>query len=332
MAVSYTVADDDRPALTLAELEAFDPYAPPGGRYRRFHCPLCDVARPYRSLSVEVETGGWNCWRCGAKGKLREHWQTGISRRDLTRVRLKARLSLAPVAASAAATDPAPVLAASVALAGTPGAAYVESRGIPLAVAEAAGVLWSRDFYGRPAVLFPIVDRQGQIVAVNWRYLDAGTPKTRSIGPKSLGVFCTPGALAASPIVICEAPLDALSLHACGVPAVALVGTTGPDWLRIVCGLRRVALALDADEAGALAAEKLGAVFGSFGSKLERWRPEGAKDWNEALQVRGRQALCEELHGRFGTEVCHVCGAAPASYTRDAWLACDEHLGDGGRW
>jgi hypothetical protein len=117
------------------------------------------------------------------------------------------------------------------------------------------------------------------------------------------------------------------ALRSAGVPAVALVGTSWPAWLRIKAGLRRVALAFDADEAGDRAAEKLDVELRSFGSKVERWRPEGAKDWNEALQ-----ALCEELIGRFGAQVCHACGRQPAGYTPGAWLACAEHLAGGARW
>ncbi len=66
----------DRPVLSLAELEAYDPRAPfRGGKERRFCCPLPACAEKridaaHRSLTANVETGAWHWWRCGAAGKL----------------------------------------------------------------------------------------------------------------------------------------------------------------------------------------------------------------------------------------------------------------------
>src|SRR3954452_1674781 len=70
----------DRPTLSLADLERFDPTAPERGRERRFCCPLPACGESYhdarhRSLSVNVETGKWHCHRCGVGGVLRDRWQ-----------------------------------------------------------------------------------------------------------------------------------------------------------------------------------------------------------------------------------------------------------------
>ena len=70
------VARQPSPVLTLAELEAADPRAPAGGRERRFACPLPSYAdKPrdaaHRSISLNVATGEWTCYRCGAGGRLR---------------------------------------------------------------------------------------------------------------------------------------------------------------------------------------------------------------------------------------------------------------------
>ena len=48
---------------------------------------------------------------------------------------------------------PCELLARAVPLAGTPGQAYVERRGIPIEVAAAAGVRFDGDFGGRAAVI-----------------------------------------------------------------------------------------------------------------------------------------------------------------------------------
>ena len=54
--------------------------------------------------------------------------------------------------------SPADRFRLAAALAGTAGQTYVEKRGVPLQVAEAAGVRFDADFGGRPAVLAPLLD------------------------------------------------------------------------------------------------------------------------------------------------------------------------------
>ena len=274
----------DRPVLTLADLEDFDRYAPTGGTERRYCCPLCGADKPvdasHRSLSLRVDTGAWHCHRCNAGGMLREHWQPGAGRE---RAALRRVFEVTPAPAPKTAdTGWRAVWDAAQPIADTPGAAYLAQRGIPVAIAEAAGVRYG-DCYGRPAVLCPIADQAGQIVAFNGRHTDAGTPKAHSGGPKSAGVFATSGALTVERLVLTEAPIDALSLAVCGVPAVALCGTSWPEWLPVHCVLRPVALAFDADDAGDTATEKLRPVLTSLGATVERWRPDGGKDWNDAL-------------------------------------------------
>ena len=104
----------------------------------------------------------------------------------------------------------------------------------------------------------------------------------------------TPVALDAEQVVICEAPIDALSLAACGVPAVALCGTSRPDWLAAACAFLRVALAFDADGAGDKAAADLAPSLRSFGATVERWRPDGVRDWKELLVRRGVGGVLDE--------------------------------------
>lgn len=298
----------DGPILTLADLEDFDRESSGKDRdksERRFCCPECGpqyLDKHHRNLSLNTKTGEWHCHRCIAGGTLREHWQP---RQDRTRATLRRVFELhpdpPPTAPPAANGRPAGVGAdpwraiwdAGRTLAGTPGAAYLAGRGIPAALADLAGVRYTPDCWGRPAVLCPIVDQAGQIVAFNGRYTDQRTdPKARSGGPKKTGVFATPGALAADLLVLTEAPIDALSLAACGVPAVALCGTTGPAWLPGACVLRTVALAFDSDDAGDTAADQLRPLLESLGATVERWRPNGAKDWNDAL---GAGALAWQL-------------------------------------
>jgi hypothetical protein len=68
------------------------------------------------------------------------------------------------------------------------------SRGIPAELAGGAGVRSADDWYGRPAVVFPIRDQTGRLVAMQGRHTDGrADPKAHDCGPKSTGVFATTG-------------------------------------------------------------------------------------------------------------------------------------------
>jgi Toprim-like len=295
------------PPLALADLEAFDPQAPPRDGERRFCCPLpaCadkPVDADHRSLSAHMSTGLWHCARCQAGGKLREWWTAPTSGRARSRAAVARAFRLTPEPAPAApeAAPWWPQWTATEPLADTPGARYLMGRGIPIALAAAAGVRRAPTFYGRPAVVFPLTDAAGQLIAVTGRHTDGrDDPKAHTAGPKSQGLFATPGALAADPLVITEAPIDALALAACGVPAVALCGTTGPRWLARCAALRPVLLALDNDRAGDAGAAKVGGELVSLGARCERLRP-ARKDWAEDLAAVGRAVLTAQLAERLG--------------------------------
>jgi hypothetical protein len=305
--------------LSLAELEANDPQAPPSDGERRFCCPLPVCAdKPtdaaHRSLSVNVGTGLWHCSRCDAGGKLREWWSAPpVSRGARSRAVVARAFRLTPEL-SPPAPEAAPwrdQWAATAPLTDTPGARYLAGRGIPIALADAAGVRWVPAFYGRPAVVFPLTDAAGRLVAVTGRHTDGReNPKAHTAGPKRWGLFATAGALAADPLVITEAPIDALALAAGGVPAVALCGTTGPRWLPQRAALRPVLLGLDNDPAGDAGAAQLGATLLSLGARCERLRP-ARKDWAEDLATVGRDVLTAQLAERLGRP---EAPAAPESW------------------
>jgi DNA primase len=162
---------------------------------------------------------------------------------------------------------------------------------------EAAGVLFKADFYGRAAVLFLIRDASGSPVAVEGRFLSPGTgPKAICKGPKSKGAFATPAALESGAVTLVEAPIDALTLAALGLPAIATMGAENlPKWLPRRLAFRDVLLAQDADQAGDEAAERIAAELQAFGGRCSRLRPNQAKDWNELLQIRGEEAVREAL-------------------------------------
>ena len=137
------------------------------------------------------------------------------------------------------------------------------------------------------AVIFPIRDARGSLVAAQARAVADDEKRTK--GEKSQGVFfTTPGR---SPrLAITEAPMNALVLAACGLPAIAISGTTRPEWLPGALTGRNVALATDADEAGDKCARELGAMLCAW-----RLRPEGAKDWAELAESRGLGAVRRQI-------------------------------------
>ncbi len=169
------------------------------------------------------------------------------------------------------------------------GADYLRRRGIALDVADLAPVRYARRWFGRPAVCFPVRDREGRKIAAQGRYIDGEQPKVRTAGPKT-GIFALPMTLDVDVLTIVEAPLCALSLAMCGLPAVAILGTSYAEWLPVVLAYRRryVAIATNNDPAGNGAAEKLTAPLLRL----------GVKDPNDLLQ-RDPDALLA-----LATDVC----------------------------
>jgi hypothetical protein len=286
--------------FSLAELERFDPRA--GGRSkteRDFYCPACDPSKKHnRSLSINTHTGAYVCHRCQVEGCLRERCE------DMTSNGLPLRHFSTPSAPAPKQTEPnaeqqvranqarrifdkAPK-ASEVRIA----AEYLIKRGIPLDAADRCGVRYA-SHQGRKAVVFPFVNRVGEIVAINDRRVDSDEHKTRTTGPKSLGVFATPGALDAEQVLIVESPLDAVVVYAAGLDAIAVGGTSWPEWLLELLEGRRVLLGFDNDDTGAAATVRLGREL-CAGSMLERLAPS-AKDWLEIAETKGLHALREEL-------------------------------------
>lgn len=325
--------------FTLADLESFDSGAPAGAR-RRFCCPLCGVEKPrdaaHRSLSLETATGLWHCFRCGQGGQLREFWKgrsedfsAGKQHRERVRQELQKTFRL-PSSPSNAAENPSPdsikqpdpqkALAeekprwrelwdeAQPLQSGDRGWKYLVShRALASSALECAQLRFHPTWLGG-AVVFPLRDRNGELLAIQGRSVH-GSAKITS-GPKKEATFWAPvileplGTLTpldrrAPAIVVVEAPIDALSLASCGIPALALCGTSGPVWLHLACGLRDVVLAFDADDAGDKASEEISARLLPFGARCRRLSPDGCKDWNECLCSWGREALEEWLMPRL---------------------------------
>ncbi len=189
------------------------------------------------------------------------------------------------------------------------GEAYLRGRGLEPPFGDVRfAASWYKDVLrddGRlsrglgPAVVFPVRDATGNVVAAQGRLLEARPARSEdekplrmlTVGAVAGGVFATPGAFAADTCAIVEAPIDAITLQQCGLEAIALCGAQNrPDWLRQALISKEVIIATDADLAGERAAREI-TKWLCDDSTLARLRlPDGIKDANELLQ-RDRDAL-----------------------------------------
>ena len=287
-------SDTPRDNLTLSEadLAACRPIVGEGGHVLRALCPFHGSDRQ-RSLRVQVHSGRFVCFACGAWGYMdtaRTQWreeqqrQAALRRPPAHRQRLTHRRQSppprsrppaaatrprtadppAPCASAPARPDLAQQLAAfQAALPGSRGAAYLQQRGIPLALAQQHGVgyaapgTWphaARDWCGG-RVVFPHTTPDGQVVNLYGRAVGTAehVPKAARHDhlPGAKGYFNAAALQGdAGPLWVCEGAFDALALLAAGVPqVVALFGVQGWrwDWVREV---RELVFALDADAAG----------------------------------------------------------------------------------
>lgn len=323
-------------ALSLAGLERGKVFGT--GTERRALCPHCDHPkrdREHATLAFNADSGIWHCYRCGRSGLLAEYWAPHEDRAaDPSRPRHRRRRS-APPASPAPPREPSPEELAEEAAKreakrrlwaetvpitapeAAPGARYLAGRGIPLAVAAAAGVRWHADFgwkgelpytyhreRSRGAVVFLVTGADGRGVDLEARYADAAPPKSSCTGKR--GVFLAlPGALAADGVILCEGPITALSIAACGFPAVALAGQRWPSWLPRRLAFREVFIALDEGEsqteekAAALAAE-----LARAGAKPYRLRLAPGVDMNDYLQAHG----ADTMRAAIAAAVCSALG------------------------
>ena len=185
---------------------------------------------------------------------------------------------------------PSERLALAMPLAGTPGQAYVERRGIPLALAEKAGMRFDPDWDGRAAVLVGLRDREGLLVSVHGRYLTTlrGQNKMLTVGQPG-GVAGVGRSWHAEHLILVEGIFDALSLAVCGWDGVATIGRWAP-WLPQICDQRAVWLGFDANAPGEREASHYAELLTTASSR-RLLPPARCKDWNTALVKRGKATI-----------------------------------------
>ena len=197
-------------------------------------------------------------------------------------------------------------LARGALLIGTPGETYVEKRGIPVEVADRAGVRFDADWSGRAAVIVPMRDRDDGLCSVHGRYLrhTGHENKMLTIGPGG-GAISVLGGWRLDPIILVEGLFDALSLAVCGYGSVATVGRWAP-WLPDVCAGKVVWLAFDANRPGELEAARYEQHL-TTANTCRLPPPDRCKDWNTALVKRGRATVEAWLrHHLTRTQAIHA--------------------------
>ena len=202
---------------------------------------------------------------------------------------------------------------------GTPAAAYLEGRGIPIELARKSGAAFhpawpfknktdESQWRRFPAVVYPLRDLDGKLVTASGRRIEDAPDfsKVTTASRRGRGVFWTPGARTdEGPILLVEGPADSLSLAACGFPAVARVATDIPPWLPLWAAFRPLYIAWDTDTTGEGKTQAAADACARTGARCYRLRPpEGTgKDWNDALQA-------------IGAGPCRAPGRAAPSYRR----------------
>jgi len=316
--------------LSLADLERYGRIWGSSAE-RRALCPFCDHPRrdyAHATLAVNVDTGVWHCHRCDRSGLVEER---RVARdddplRSGSRSTKRRRGSRQPKSAPSAPTTSTADEIAQLAdkrhtlrrlwdeslpiadHAAAPGAAYLAiARSIPRGLAQAAQVRYHPDFRwkrdkphtwtggpSRGAVVFPMTRGGAVGIDLEARYIDTGTPKSRSTGKG--GVFVAlPGALEAKTVTLCEGPITALSAAAAGLAAVALGGQRWSPWLIARLAGRDVIIAFDEGEqateakVAALTAELFDAGARPFRLRL----PAG--DLNDRLKEIGLVAFKREV-------------------------------------
>ncbi len=175
--------------MTEADLAACRPVVAEGGHVVRALCPFHGSDRQ-RSLRVQVHSGRFVCCACGAWGYMetaREEpqrqaafWRPAARQQRAQRSRPAAASAQRPAPHPPAPREPAParpdlaqqLAAFQAALPGSRGAAYLQQRGMPLALAQQCGVgyaapgTWphpARDWRGG-RVVFPHTMPDGHVL------------------------------------------------------------------------------------------------------------------------------------------------------------------------
>jgi Toprim-like len=310
-------------------------FADPGAHARGDRDPSC---------SVNVESGAWHCWGCGAAGGAYDAaLACGRSAREaielmvahgLTTRRTGAQPHQRASSAARREGDAAGQRAGAAARVGL-GAdeqELVEARARlgalvwpPRVLRPEQARVWSRAAllelgcgFDRGRVIIPIRDAAGGLRGM-LRYAPSHdhAPKVLAVRGTRLGLIPHPCAESSTWVVLVEGPPDMISARSRGLPAIAVPGDDAweAEWARLLVG-RHVSVVFDCDRAGREAAARVAADLKAAGVRgsivdLARARADGydLTEWlaeRESLGVR-------ELRRALGAPDARLRGEVPAA-------------------
>lgn len=157
----------------------------------------------------------------------------------------------------------------------------------------------------RNRVMFPIIDLRGSVIGFGGRVMDDSKPKylnspETSIFKKSRNLFGLNIAKnqTGDSLILTEGYMDTISLHAAGFKnAVATLGTalTSEQARLISSYAKEVTICYDSDEAGRKATARAVEIFSETGVRVKILNLKGAKDPDEFIKKKGREAFREVL-------------------------------------
>lgn len=174
---------------------------------------------------------------------------------------------------------------------GSPAAAYIAARSIPLGIAMAAGMGYAAEGWPgkrlhEPVVVFPLTDANGTLVSMAARRLGPDEPRWDFLPERPKAPFLGTSLAGSGALWMVEGAVDALALRAAGIDRVAAL--MGSSWAKLPWNVSEVVLALDADATGRAQAQKMARQAAMLGKRVRILPPEaygGAKDVAEAWQA-----------------------------------------------
>ncbi len=157
----------------------------------------------------------------------------------------------------------------------------------------------------RNRVIFPIIDVRGNVIGFGGRVMDDSTPKYLNspdtpVYNKSRNLFALNIARKSRQgrVILTEGYMDTIALHQAGFQnAVASLGTSlTEDHAQLLSRyFKEAVVSYDGDQAGVTAAQRAIPLLEKAGLKVKVLRVTGAKDPDEFIKARGREAFARLL-------------------------------------
>ena len=173
-----------------------------------------------------------------------------------------------------------------------------------LVVKNKSGGLYDRF---RNRLMFPIINVRGEVIGFGGRVLDDSLPKYLNspdtlVFNKNRNLFALNIAKKTRQgrLILAEGYMDVISLHQAGFDcAVASLGTSLTEQQAVLMAryTKQVVIAYDSDKAGVAASQRAISILDKTGVEVKVLRYSGAKDPDEFIRNRGRDAFINLLDG-----------------------------------